>query len=220
MGSSGPPPLPRSATSRPRRACRSPDRQTSARGSRWSCGSRAGRAGQAVKALQRQLNEKRRAGLVVDGVFGSDHAVGIADVPAAHAPGRDRDRRPVDLALPDQRLRAAGVRGQGVRLPASATGSPTGARPRRSARSRLPRSTSSREGPWPDRDRRHQLRVRRRHPRSQLPRIRPRGRHPPDAHGQAAMHVGRVLSALDLRPRGDPRPDPERSGRARPGTSG
>jgi peptidoglycan hydrolase-like protein with peptidoglycan-binding domain len=31
----------------------------------------AGSAGEAVKALQRQLNEKRRAGLAVDGVFGA-----------------------------------------------------------------------------------------------------------------------------------------------------
>jgi peptidoglycan hydrolase-like protein with peptidoglycan-binding domain len=31
----------------------------------------SGSTGQAVKALQRQLNEKRRAGLVVDGVFGA-----------------------------------------------------------------------------------------------------------------------------------------------------
>ena len=164
----------------------------------------SGSTGQAVKALQRQLNEKRRAGLVVDGVFGATTRSRIADVPAARAPGRDRDRRPADLALPDQRTssgRCSAARlcdyqvGNGL----GELGHGRGDRPDRAAAVDVVAKGHGR-----DRGRRHRLRARRRHPRPRHPRARPRRRHPADARRTSEQcSCGGRTTALDLRPGGD-----------------
>ena len=99
-----------------------------------------GASGEAVKALQRELNEKRRVGLVVDGVYGSTttaavkafqrHAgLAVTGIAVAH-----------DVASPGRRISRPRPGAAGCATTASAMDPRTGAPVRPSAGSRQPGS--------------------------------------------------------------------------------
>ena len=141
----------------------------------------SGSTGEAVKVVQRQLNDKRRAGLVVDGVFGGRTYAAVRTF-QRHA------RLPVTGTVDPTTWRYLISHFQRPTFnrfvcdyqvgngPADwGTGAAIG-------QVRAAAVTVVGRGHGPIADRRHRPRARRRHPRPREPRARLRRRHPADAH--------------------------------------
>ena len=177
-----------------------------------------GSKGQAVKVLQRQLNEKRFAHLAVDGVYGTATRAAVITFQKHMGMTANGLVGPVDLADPAVAFRLPGLqRDEPVRLRRRERDGQLGDRGRdRSSRGRgrRVRGDRSRAGPG----RRHQPRARWRHRPARDARGRSRRRHPPDPRRAEPVHLGHELAPRLVRPRRDPgahQDDPGRGGRPR-----